>query len=64
MRDKRELSDDLQDLMRRQQELLNGYRELLTRTGDPKTQQAITQLCRSRSRHLELTERLMEIVES
>jgi hypothetical protein len=64
MRDKRELSDDLQDLMRRQQELLKGYRELLDRTGDPKLQKTITQLCRSRSRHLELTERLMEIVES
>jgi hypothetical protein len=64
MRDKFELSQDLQDLMTRQQELLGCYRELIERIADPKLQQDLTLLLRTKSGHLELTERLMEIVES
>jgi len=64
MRDKFELSEDLQDLMARQQELVGCYRQLIEQISDPKLQQDLTLMLRSKSEHLELTERLMEIVES
>ena len=64
MRDDRELSADIRDLMSRQRELLACYESLLGKVWAPKLQKDLTQLCRTKSRHLQLTERLMEIIES
>ncbi len=64
MRDQQQLSDDVRVLLDKQRELLAKYRQLLEQVKGRRLQKGVGQLCRNKTRHLGLTERLMEIIEA
>jgi len=57
------LRERFQELLDREQQALKAYEELAARTTDPGILQKIENLLRDKQRHVELTERLLEIVE-
>ncbi len=57
------LRDRFQDLLALEQQALKAYEELAARTSDPEVLQKVEHLRRDKQRHIELTERLLEIVE-
>jgi predicted CopG family antitoxin len=62
MRDQQQLSDDLRRLLDKQQRLLDRYQKLLREVKDQRVIKGVDQLRRNKTRHLQLTERLMEII--
>ncbi len=57
------LRERFQDLLAQEQQALGAYERLATQTTDPEVLQEVEHLCRDKQRHIELTERLLEIVE-
>ncbi len=57
------LRDRFQDLLALEQQALKAYEELAARTTDPEILQKVAHLRRDKQRHVELAERLLEIVE-
>ncbi len=57
------LRDRFQDLLDLEQQALEAYEELASQNSDPKILQKVEHLRRDKQRHIELTERLLEIVE-
>ncbi len=64
MRDQQRLSGDVRELLDKQRKLLDRYQRLLKDVKDQRLQKGVGQLCRNKTRHLQLTERLMEIIEA
>ncbi|MBN1555963.1 MAG: hypothetical protein JXA11_14560 [Phycisphaerae bacterium] len=56
------LREQFRRLQETQQEALGQY-ETAARQADPAVKADLDQLCREKRRHLELTERLLEIIE-
>jgi len=57
------LRERFQGLLAQEQQALKAYVELAAQTSDPEIIQKIEHLRRDKQRHVELTERLLEIVE-
>ncbi len=57
------LRERFQDLLALEQQAIKAYAELAARTTDPEIIQKIEHLLQDKQRHVELTERLLEIVE-
>jgi len=57
------LRERFQDLLAHERQALEAYAELAARTNEPEILERIEQLRRDKRRHVELTERLLEIVD-
>lgn len=57
------LREQFEELLGKQQSALGQYEEVAARETDPDTRAQLDQLCREKKRHIELTQRLLEIVE-
>ncbi len=57
------LRERFEDLLARQQNALGCYESAGSNTTDPETRKQLNQLCKEKKRHIQLTERLLEIVE-
>jgi len=57
------LREQFKTLQITQQEALGRYESAAARQADPTAKADLDQLCRDKRRHLELTERLLEIIE-
>ena len=62
MLDEALLRDRFEDLLEQQRQVEGLYSSLAERVDDPAVRDHIDQLCREKRRHIELTERLLEIV--
>jgi len=56
------LREQFQTLLSQEQQALEAYAELAAKVTDPAVRQQVEQLHRDKQRHVELTERLLEIV--
>ena len=56
------LREQFQTLLSQEQQALEAYAELVAKVTDPAVRQQVEQLHRDKQRHVELTERLLEIV--
>lgn len=57
-----QLREQFESLLTQQQQALAAYAELATKLEDPAVRGHLVQLQRDKQRHIELTERLLEIV--
>jgi len=57
------LRERFQDLLASEHQAIKAYVELAARTTDPDILKKVEHLLRDKQRHVELTERLLEIVE-
>lgn len=56
------LREQFQMLLSQEQQALQAYADLVTKVDDPAIREQVEQLRREKQRHVELTERLLEIV--
>jgi rubrerythrin len=56
------LRERFQMLLSQEQQALDAYADLVSRVTDPALREQVEQLHRDKQRHIELTERLLEIV--
>lgn len=56
------LREQFQTLLSQEQQALEAYAQLVAKVTDPAVRQQVEQLHRDKQRHVELTERLLEIV--
>jgi len=56
------LREQFQTLLSQEQQALEAYADLVAKVTDPAVRQQVEQLHRDKQRHVELTERLLEIV--
>jgi len=56
------LAEQFQKLLDREREAAEVYADLATRLTDPALREQVAQIYREKQRHIELTERLLEIV--
>jgi len=57
------LREQFQQLLATERQAQQVYAELLAKTDDQKIRQQIEQLCRDKQRHMQLAERLLEILD-
>lgn len=57
------LREQFRTLQETQRQALGRYESAAAQNADPSTKADLDQLCRDKRRHLELTERLLEIIE-
>jgi len=57
------LREQFQQLLETERQAQQVYAELLAKTDDQKIRQQIEQLCRDKQRHMQLAERLLEILD-
>jgi len=57
------LREQFETLLSQEREILRAYSELLARVSDPTLREQVEQLHHDKLRHVELTERLLEIVD-
>jgi hypothetical protein len=56
------LAEQFEELLDREQEAVRLYAEWVSDAADPLLREEVEQLLREKKRHIELTERLLEIV--
>ncbi|MGB2820240.1 MAG: hypothetical protein WBF17_04620 [Phycisphaerae bacterium] len=56
------LREQFQMLLSQEQQALQAYADLVAKVDDPAIREQVEQLRREKQRHVELTERLLEIV--
>lgn len=56
------LREQFQMLLSQEQQALQAYADLVAKVDDPAVREQVEQLRREKQRHVELTERLLEIV--
>ena len=57
------LRDQFETLLTQEQQALSAYTDLVDRVQDAAVREQVEQLLREKQRHVELTERLLEIVD-
>jgi len=57
------LREQFEELLSQERQAARGYAELAAKIDDPAVRQQLQQVQREKQRHIELTERLLEIVE-
>jgi rubrerythrin len=62
MLDQALLREQFQTLLSQEQQALQAYADLVAKVDDPAVREQVEQLHRDKQRHVELTERLLEIV--
>jgi rubrerythrin len=63
MLEQAELTAQFEQLLAQQRQAAGAYAALADQVTDPTVKDQVRQLCRDKQRHVELTERLLEIVE-
>ena len=58
-----QLAEQFNALLDQQQQAANYYATMATQTDDPQVRRQVEQVCREKNRHIELTQRLIEIVD-
>lgn len=57
------LADQFNALLDQQQHAADYYASMATQTDDPQVRRQVEQVCREKKRHIQLTQRLLEIVD-
>ncbi len=57
------LRERFEALLEQEQQALAAYEKLIDRVGEGEPREQVEQLCRDKRRHVELVQRLLEIVE-
>jgi len=58
-----QLAEQFSDLLDRQQQAAAYYATVASKTDDPDVRRQVEQVCREKKRHIQLTQRLLEIVD-
>ena len=58
-----ELAEQFNALLDQQQHAADHYQAVAAKTDDPQMKHQIEQVCRDKKRHIQLTQRLLEIVD-
>ena len=58
-----QLAEQFNALLDQQQEAASYYAAMAAQTDDPQVRRQVEQVCREKKRHIQLTQRLLEIVD-
>jgi len=58
-----QLAEQFDVMLDQQQQAANYYAAMVAQTDDPQVRRQVEQVCREKKRHIQLTQRLIEIVD-